>query len=373
MFPGTDANPGLPLDAACFAPVMAFAPPPVHRYAFDGTGTTLLDLIGDAHGTIVGGAALGAAGALTLDGIDDFVDLPNGLISGLSAVTVMMWVQWDSGPQRQVLFDFGSSQQGEGLAGTTETTMSVLASRPGSGLTARVETPSFNSSSSALPTLTIASVHQVTLEILPSSGSLRLYLDGAEIAKQAGGKFSLADIVDVNVWLGRGQDSGDTFFRGKIHDLRIYDRVLGECAVLAAFRAGPDTTSFARCAQPEPDCSFARYAQLGAWVCPSQRTWFSSADVCAAAGMHLVNVNDAVENDALSQELGSSNMWTGYNDITQDGKLVWCGPGSTFEFFASGEPSSASDADCVQRDATSTSSSWRIVECLSAAAFACEP
>ena len=39
----------------------------VHRYRFDGVGTTVLDSIGTAHGTVVG-AALTGQGTLTLVG-----------------------------------------------------------------------------------------------------------------------------------------------------------------------------------------------------------------------------------------------------------------------------------------------------------------
>ena len=153
--------------------------------------------------------------------------------------------------------------------------------------------------------------------------------------------------------------------------MRIYDRVLGDCAVLAAYRAGPDTISFARCAQPEPSCAFTAYGELGAWACPAMQTWPVAGGLCAAAGMHLVNVSDSNENDALRQAMSSSSMWTGYNDITQDGSFVWCGGGSTFSAFADGEPSTANAADCVQRAAGA--STWRAFDCASGAPFACEP
>jgi hypothetical protein len=44
--------------------------PPVdsllHRYSFDGTGTTVTDSVGTAHGSLVGGAKLDGSGVLTL-------------------------------------------------------------------------------------------------------------------------------------------------------------------------------------------------------------------------------------------------------------------------------------------------------------------
>ncbi len=68
--------------------------PLLHHYDFVGDGTLVPDLVGDADGLVVGGAVLDATGALELDGLDDYVDLPNGLLSSLDAATVTLWVEW---------------------------------------------------------------------------------------------------------------------------------------------------------------------------------------------------------------------------------------------------------------------------------------
>ena len=66
----------------------------VHRYSFDGEGKVAVDSIGSKNGTITGGAALKETGYLTLDGVNDQVELPTGLISNFSSTTIETWVNW---------------------------------------------------------------------------------------------------------------------------------------------------------------------------------------------------------------------------------------------------------------------------------------
>ena len=86
----------------------------VLRYDFAGEGTVVFDLVGMADGAVRGGATLDGRGGVQLDGYDDFVDLPNGTISGLTETTIMVWLRWDGGTCWQRVFDFGSSTNAEG-------------------------------------------------------------------------------------------------------------------------------------------------------------------------------------------------------------------------------------------------------------------
>src|SRR4030095_2897909 len=62
----------------------------VHRYSFEGApGISFVpDSIGTAHGTLLGGGTLTGDGKMNLLGGSGFVDLPNGIISSLSNVTI---------------------------------------------------------------------------------------------------------------------------------------------------------------------------------------------------------------------------------------------------------------------------------------------
>src|SRR5262252_9409417 len=108
--------------------------PPVltHRYSFEGApGTAFVaDSVGTANGTLLGGGALTGDGKLNLLGASGYVDLPNGIISSLSNVTLEAWLTWNGGNQWQRIFDFGSNSSGENGQGTGQT---YLALTPRSG------------------------------------------------------------------------------------------------------------------------------------------------------------------------------------------------------------------------------------------------
>ena len=106
-----DCGCGVADDANCAALVNSL----VHRYMFAGTGSTITDSVGNANGTLSGGNQTG--GYVNLSG-SSYVELPSGLISGLSAVTLEVWYNWGGGSAWQRVFDFGISDAGAGSQGT---------------------------------------------------------------------------------------------------------------------------------------------------------------------------------------------------------------------------------------------------------------
>eukprot|EP01032_Pedospumella_encystans_P033523 gene33522-37886_t len=80
---------------------------------FDETsGTAASDASGNGrHAALLNGPLWSSgkrAGALALDGVDDYVALPAGLVAGLSDFTVAVWVYWNGGRSWERIFDFGS-------------------------------------------------------------------------------------------------------------------------------------------------------------------------------------------------------------------------------------------------------------------------
>ena len=77
----------------------------LHRYSFDGTGTAVTDSVGAAHGTVVN-AQLSGSGTVVLGGgtTDQYVDLPNGIVSSLTNATFEAWITWDGGNGWQRVF-----------------------------------------------------------------------------------------------------------------------------------------------------------------------------------------------------------------------------------------------------------------------------
>jgi hypothetical protein len=226
----------------------------IHRYSFDGSGTEATDSIGAAHGTIQGGATLDGDGKVTLAGgtSDQFVDLPNGLISALEETTIEAWIEWngDGGWFWQRVFDFGNSNAGEGQQGSTGTTHFSLAlesnftrldfdADPAAGQATWRETYGGGMGAGA---------HHIvaTFSSEPGNQMIACYVDGTPIGDPTSvpdGE-SLSDLDDVNNWLGRAQWDVDDDFDGTFHEFRIYDIALTEAQVAESGAAGPDTLVF---------------------------------------------------------------------------------------------------------------------------------
>ena len=79
----------------------------VHRYRFEGTGSTIIDSTAGADGTST--TSLSGSGALSLPGTGDYATLPSQLVSGYSAVTIEFWITWQGGSQNQHAISFGTA------------------------------------------------------------------------------------------------------------------------------------------------------------------------------------------------------------------------------------------------------------------------
>jgi hypothetical protein len=211
----------------------------IHRYSFNGDGTRVVDSVGAAHGSLENGAVLDGAGHATLDGVDDYVDLPNGLLSGLTDATLVAWLAWNGGPCWQRVFDFGSSDAGEGMVGKATSSLFVTPKGcPGPGPSTAFETTSvLGSVDSDVPfptqqTAVIAVVADTTGQ------ELRLYAAGAPLG--VGKASPLALLSDDNDWLGRSQWVQDLYLSGTYDEFRIYDQALSALDLAALEAAGPD-------------------------------------------------------------------------------------------------------------------------------------
>jgi len=220
----------------------------IHRYSFDGDGSRVVDSFGSADGELMGGALLDGAGHVTLDGADDYVNLPNGLLSGLTDATLVAWLSWNGGRVCwQRAFDFGSSDAGEDAVGNATSSLFATPLRCGAaadggralgpataletseGIVASVD------SDNAFPVLNVA---MLAVVVDTRARELRLYAAGELLG--TGRAASLSLLSDVNDWLGRSQWVQDPFLRGTYDEFRIYDVALSNAEIAALDEAGPD-------------------------------------------------------------------------------------------------------------------------------------
>jgi hypothetical protein len=208
----------------------------VHRYTFDGTGTTVMDSIGTAHGiavntTLPGTGVLPLSGG-TNDASDQYVELPAGILNGLTDITVEVWVNWTDGlNQWQRIFDFGSStemNQGDSYLFLAPYTLRA-AYKPSGGMEVFVDGP-------ALPT--VAKTH-VAVVVDDTQNSIRLYLNGAfESSVTFNG--SLSELTYDSNWIGRSHYFVDPAFGGNIREFRIYNAALTNAQIATSALADED-------------------------------------------------------------------------------------------------------------------------------------
>jgi Concanavalin A-like lectin/glucanases superfamily len=216
----------------------------IHRYDFAGTGNVAFDRIGTAHASLRGGATLDGSGAVELDGIDDFVDLPNGLVSSLESTTLVTWLRWYGGNCWHRVFDFGSTVEGEGISGTATSNMFVTPRDcPGPGPTALLGRRSgslITEVSIRSPTpFTTQADHQVALVVDGDTMTMQLYID-AQANGQAALRVGLGAIDDVNNWLGRSQWRQDFNLPGRYDEFRIYAQALSSAELMRLRELGPE-------------------------------------------------------------------------------------------------------------------------------------
>ena len=219
------------------------ATPPVGlvlRYDFEGMGTLVSDRVGMADAQLLGGAALDGAGGVELDGDDDYVDMPNGVLSRQRSVTIAAWLTWHGGVCWQRIFDFGSNDAGEGQVGNSLTSLYLTATNcVDETYFASVELGTTRLDVYTPDPLPSNRLTQAALSFDGTSQTLSIYVDGVRVGRRQT-PFQLADIDDVNVWLGRSQWVQDRNLRARFDELRIYDYALTDTELAATYARGPD-------------------------------------------------------------------------------------------------------------------------------------
>ena len=215
-----------------------------HRYSFT---VDARDSVGGADGVLKGGAKI-SAGAVVLDGINSYVDLPNNLVTGYTSITLEAWVVDNGSGAWGRIWDLGNSTGGEDFTlgtSTSGTQYMFLTSRSGSGTLRGAYTVTGGGSGeqivewpgTALPTGVLKHV------VWSSDGSAQsawLYVDGVLVGSNNAVTLTPAALgPTVNNWLGRSQFN-DPLFKGSISEFRIYGLALDPVQIAVDFAAGPD-------------------------------------------------------------------------------------------------------------------------------------
>jgi len=205
------------------------------RYSFDETsGTSAADSSGGGKNGALNGGATWAAGhngnAVSLNGSNGYVSMPNGIANGATELTIAAWVKANSLSNWTRIFDIGSS---------TSSYMFLSPQPGGAGLRFAITTSGNGSeqrisSTAAFPT---GVWKHVAVTLSGSTG--RLYVDGIQVATNTSMTLNPSSLGNTTQnWIGRSAFSGDPYFNGSIDDFVIYSRALSAAEISALVSAG---------------------------------------------------------------------------------------------------------------------------------------
>jgi len=235
-----DGGPATDLaDASSLMLIGALRAALAHRYDLDGAGTAVTDALGGTAG-FVWNTVLDDQGFVSLTGNDEYISLPNGLLSSGNDKTLEAWLTWRGGAAWQRVFDFGSSDKGELNQGVGVTYLSLAASSDEDVMT--VLCRGSRSREVRLPgtrALPIGTLAHVAVVVDSARNALLLYLNGSLNATTTLTE-RLAGITDVNMWVGRSQFAVDPSLAGDVTRFSIYDRALDADQLAASYAQGPN-------------------------------------------------------------------------------------------------------------------------------------
>jgi Concanavalin A-like lectin/glucanases superfamily len=167
----------------------------------------------------------GFGNAIQLNGPESnqYVDMPDGMVSSLDDATFAAWVNWSGGQTWSRVFDFGTGTTANMFltpnAGGAAAGMRFAITTNGGGAEQQV------TASQELPT----GWHHVAVTLEGDTGTL--WLDGASIASNTSVTLNPSSLGNTtNNWLGRSQ-YGDPFLNGAIDEFQIFDRALTQAEI----------------------------------------------------------------------------------------------------------------------------------------------
>jgi hypothetical protein len=170
--------------------------------------------------------------AVKLSGNSEYVDVPDGIASGLHDFTISAWVNPSANSAWSRVFDFGTGTNNYMFltlsAGGGPMRFAIATS--GNGAEQQINAPG---------TLPLNTWSHVAVTLSGTTGTL--YVNGQPVATNANMTLTPAGLGATNQnWIGRSQFSADPFLAATVDDFQIYDHALSaaDIAALAGGQAG---------------------------------------------------------------------------------------------------------------------------------------
>lgn len=167
------------------------------------------------------------AGALNFTGgsTSSYVEIPSGVLRGLTDITVSSLVQWKGGQSAEWIFALGQDSN-KYLFVTPKRNSGDGSARLGLGITSWSNEAGANAATGSLKA---DEWKLVTAVMSETDETLTLYIDGVEVAADSTKGYTLAQIDNGSGrsgYVGRSFYAADPYFGGMIADFRIYDGAL---------------------------------------------------------------------------------------------------------------------------------------------------
>lgn len=205
----------------------------VLSYVFDdGTEGVIEDASGNGnHGVIYGGMT-----GTHFDGVDDYVDMPDGILANLNEFTIVMRLKSEISKTHQFTFNFGIGNSEYFFLNTsrpTTNTLRLALTQNGSGAESDV---------ASLPG--IRDGEYAALAITVNGSQAAIYQNGIPVAAgDLGASPSVLGNTTDN-WLAKSPYSGDAYFKGDIYEFTIYPRVLNPKEIEDLHYQAPEEKSY---------------------------------------------------------------------------------------------------------------------------------
>ncbi len=210
----------------------------VNRYSFTDGDTTAVDSVGGQHGTLEGTAYI-SGNAVQLDGDNDYVDLPGGLITGFTSATFEAWFKHLPNSTWTRVLDFGDTNPSTGYGrycifftpdgGSSQARLAISDADPGFNHEeiAHTSTIDFN-----VPVY-VACVYDDVAD------TMSLYVNG-ELEDSIPVTIPFTAIDNVYSYLGKSTYDNDPELEGSIDEFRVHNSALAPWEIELNYLNGPD-------------------------------------------------------------------------------------------------------------------------------------
>jgi len=186
--------------------------------SYPGSGTTWTDLSGDGkHGTITNGATFSSATKLfTFDGVNDFVDLPDGFADFTSGISMFFVANFGTGNSFERLIDLSNGPDTDNVLfcrnGTSTTLHYDVRDGANGDVNVQVSNGVLNS--------TLASY-----AVTDNGSQIKIYRNGALLATHDGSNLP-RNVTRTENFLAKSPWNSDSYYAGTMGVAIVYDRAL---------------------------------------------------------------------------------------------------------------------------------------------------